>query len=101
MDDKNRTGCGDSRLPEDDPASGPTPALLDFLIAHHPGLYAVDELVRLYCSPDRDVGQERLELEEGIRALVADGLVHQRPATAEGVEPPLERAAATSQACSG
>jgi hypothetical protein len=77
MDDKNRTGCGDSRLPEDDPASGPTPALLDFLIAHHPGLYAIGELVALFSSPDQDVEQDRLELEEGIRELVGDGLAHQ------------------------
>jgi hypothetical protein len=77
MDDKNRTGCGDSRLPEDDPAQGPTPALLDFLIAHHPALYAIDELVRLYSSPDQDPVQERHELEEGIKSLVGDGLAHQ------------------------
>jgi hypothetical protein len=77
MDDKNRTGCGGSRLPEDDPAGGPAPALLDFLIAHHPGLYAVDELVTLFSSPEQDIEQERLELEEGIRELVGDRLAHQ------------------------
>jgi hypothetical protein len=77
MDDKNRTGCGYSRLPEDEPASGPSPALLDFLIAHHPGLYAVDELVALFSSPEQDQAQERLELEEGIQELVGDGLAHQ------------------------
>jgi hypothetical protein len=76
MDDKNRTGCDGSRRPEDDPASGPTPVLLDFLIARHPALYSIDELVRLFSSPGQDQAQERFELEEGIKALVGDGLAH-------------------------
>jgi hypothetical protein len=76
MDDKNRTRSGDSHRPQDDPAGGPTPVLLDFLIARHPGLYSIDELVRLFSSPDQDQDQERLELEEGIKTLVADGLAH-------------------------
>jgi hypothetical protein len=53
------------------------PGVAGFLIARHPGLYAVDELVALFSSPEQDVGQERFELEEGIRQLVGDGLAHQ------------------------
>jgi hypothetical protein len=77
MDDKNRTGLGDSRLPEDDPARGPTAVLLDFLIARHPGLYSVDELVRLFSSSSNMTTGSVSSWEEGVRALVADGLVHQ------------------------
>ncbi len=77
MDDKNRTGRDDPRRLEDDPTRTPTPILLDFLIAHHPGLYEVEELVALFSSPGQDDGQERLALEEGIRQLVGDRLAHQ------------------------
>jgi hypothetical protein len=76
MDNNNLIGSDGPCRPEDDPASGPTPVLLDFLIARHPALYSFDELVRLFSSPDDDQARQRLEIEEGVQTLVGDGLAH-------------------------
>jgi hypothetical protein len=55
---------------------GPAGYLLDFLVEHHPALYSTDELDRLLASPDQDPRQERFMLEEAVKILVGDGLVH-------------------------
>jgi hypothetical protein len=76
MDNADRIDCGELRAPEADPAGGPTPALLDFLIAHYPALFSIEELVQLFSSPGQDQARERVEIEEGVDQLIADGLSH-------------------------
>jgi hypothetical protein len=50
--------------------------LLDFLVAHHPALFAVDELTREFGSPSESRDMTRLYVTEGLIQLAAAGLIN-------------------------
>jgi hypothetical protein len=49
--------------------------LLDFLVSHHPALFALDELVREFTGKT-EPATARVVIEEGVAELIGSGLAH-------------------------